>query len=251
MSFTATRRRLLMGLAAATTAAVSGAPAAGATRPAETPELVALGDALPPLLDAFTSARAEAERIAAEVAEVWPLAPVEILYFIEGSVMEADVTGTGISRTVEGRRAALGAPEVWRYAPPEALEAMIARERRKIAHVMTTKSKRGLKFHQGCLTQYEAALPVARAYCAEIERLTRESGYPAAAARRTAARGALKAHISAIMRQPAKTMEGVLIQAQALEAWGSVETIFQQVNAEAQIWASAMAGGIMGLATRA
>ena len=110
---------------------------------------------------------------------------------------------------------------------------------------MTTKSKRGLKFETTWLDRDKAALPISRKYCADIARIKKASGYPAAQTKLDAARTALKEHIGAIMEADAQTMEGVVIKAQALAAWGQVEAMHQHLDLEAIKWPQQLADSIL------
>ena len=217
--FNANRRRILFGLAAAATTAATGATEGSASAPAECPELIALADALPGLHAEFVTAKAEFSRIVAEAKAIWPLAPDEIIWFLYGSKVETDITGAAITR--KARRAPVA--QVWRYGTPEMFAADAAKMRECIAHIMTTKSKRGLKQAKSRLAEAERALPLSRAYCAEIERVTEASGYRAAEARKDHAKEALRSHVGKIMEAKPQTMEGVVIQAQALAAWSDAD----------------------------
>jgi len=238
---TTNRRRVLFGLAAASTAAATGTTAATAAI-RENPELIALGDATASLQNDYIRARNECRRIEEEYAPKWPLAPAAILSFGGGCKDERDLTGAGITRVIEGRG---DMARMWRYAPPPQLEDRIRQHQANIAHIMTTKSKRGLKRERLWLSRAQEALPLSRDYTAEIERLRSESGYEAAAGRKVAAMEALRDHITRVMETDAATMEGVVIKAQALLAWSQVDWPFKAVNFDGATWAEELAGAIL------
>lgn len=241
MNFLNTRRQMLLGLAAASTAAATGAPAAERPNP-ENPELIALGNATPTLQRDYEEARAEARRIANAVQQEWPLAPEPILAFGNGCLKETDVTGAPIKRAAEGRG---NIEQHWRYGTPEYFEAEIQYHKNRIAHIMKTKSKRGLNFHQAWLKRSEEAVPLSQAYVAEIERIKQQSGYRPAKDRQEAAYEAFSDHVSRVMAASASTMEGVVIKAQALQAWSTVEPFYKALNLHGVEWAEQLAGAII------
>ncbi|WP_407491863.1 hypothetical protein [Pseudooceanicola sp. MF1-13] len=241
MNFLNTRRQMLLGLAAASTAAAAGAPAAERLIP-ENPELIALGNATLTLQRNYEETRAEARRIAKDVRQEWPLAPEPILSFGHGCLEERDVTGAGIRRAVDERG---NFEQMWSYGTPEYFEAQIQRHKVRIAHIMKTKSKRGLKFEQEWLKRSEEALPLSRTYVAEIERLKQQSGYRPARDRQEAAYEAFSDHVSKVMGAEAATMEGVVIKAQALQAWSTVDPFYKALNKHGVEWAEQLAGAII------
>ena len=235
----ATRRQILVGIAAASTAAATGGATAA---PSECAELIRLGDALPGVLDRYTKAKKKCAAIGREWAPKWPLAPEPILTFGLGSHPERNLTERGIARVVPERGAL---KRVWNYGSPEYFEAEIENHKQCIAHILKTKSRRGLKGEQNWIARCEDALSLSRTYCAEIERIREASGYPAAGAEEAAARDALKDHVSEVMEMQPRTMEGVVIQAQALAAWGQVDRFYQTFNTEGPDWALCIARSIM------
>lgn len=241
MKFLNTRRQMLFGLAAASTAAATGATATEGQKP-ENPELVALGNATFDLQSNYEETRAEALRIAKDVRRHWPLAPEPILSFGHGCLEERDVTGAGIMRVVEERGKL---EQVWGYGTPEYFEAQIQHHKDRIDHIMETKSKRGLKFEQEWLKRSEEALPLSRAYVAKIEKLKEQSGYQPARDRQEAAYEAFSDHVSKVMAMEAATMEGVVIKAQALQAWSTVDPFYKALNKHGVEWAEQLAGAIV------
>ncbi|RWP32230.1 MAG: hypothetical protein EOR04_33120, partial [Mesorhizobium sp.] len=100
------RRRMLLGLAAASTAAaaITAASAAGCAS-VENPELVRLGNRLPEAAAEYRAALEEIEWIAAEWKHRWPLAPDEITWprgdYTNG---ERDIAGRFLRRPGEELR---------------------------------------------------------------------------------------------------------------------------------------------------
>ncbi|MEX0282117.1 MAG: hypothetical protein AB3N13_13120 [Arenibacterium sp.] len=233
------RRRVLLGLAAASTAAAAPKTADAVS---EKPELIRLADALPALVDSYTAQRDAVAQIVQDAAKVWPQAPREIVYFFEGSKPETDVRGAGISRVVFGRG---NFSQVWNYGTPDAFRQQIAQHKAKIARIMKTKSKRGLRSEKMWLARMEVALPLSEKYCSEIETIRTASGYKPARENLTVAQEALKEHIAAIMEHQPRTMEGVVIQAQAIQAWQQVAPIQRHLDLDAMKWPARMAASVL------
>ena len=95
------RRRLLLGLAAASSAAAlpSIATAAAKVTPTENPALVRLGEKLPAInAEYLAAAKAEVSIVAAWSAH-WPLAPEALIKpYRDDSAMERTLTGAGLTR---------------------------------------------------------------------------------------------------------------------------------------------------------
>ena len=233
------RRRVLLGLAAASTAAA--APAGAESKLAETPDLVNLGDALPDVTARFIDARDKRAANETVAAKVWPRAPEEILLCAQGSLPERDIAGRGLPRPW-GKR---GIERVRDYVPPSVILTMIEGHKAKISHILGTKSNRGLKGEQMWLGRMEAALPLSEQYCAQIERIRSASGYSAAYVAETRARETLKTHVNSIMNFEPRTMEGVVIQAQAVMAWQSVDAFLRHMDVDAWDWPAKMAASVL------
>ena len=235
-------RRLLLGLAAASTAAAAPVPAA--QTPAESREQGKLGATLPSILDRFSAQKAVVDRIVRETKKIWPVMPEEIAYFMSGSKPEQDITGAGISRPLptRGRLA-----QVWSYGTPETFRGAIKHHKARIDHIMTTKSKRALKSEKIWLARMEKALPLSETYCAKVERVTAASGYEPAHSKLITARDALKAHVAAIMDNTPRKMEGVVIQAQAIQAWQAVDPFVRSLDLDAVHWPARMAESVLAL----
>lgn len=102
------RRRLLLGLAAASTtaAAITMAPSAHSATPDENPELVRLGNAFAAIADEYRTASDARNAIIDKWSKVWPLAPDEIILdrqYDAHNAIERDITGSGLYRKVGSR----------------------------------------------------------------------------------------------------------------------------------------------------
>ena len=244
MTIEPTRRRVLLGIAAAS-AAAAGTAAKASQSPQELPKLIAMGDALPEIEAIYWRARERTRLVLTAVAPVWPEAPEEIRMWSGDSKPETDISGAGIERpwSKDGK-----VRRVMHYGTPEAIQDGIKQERARIAHIMKTKSKRGLKYHRTQMERYEKALPLSCWYVAEIERIRATSGYSEAKTAETAAKEALKEHVGEIMSTEPRGMEGVVVQAQALAAWQAIGSV-AAMDFETVEWSGKLAEAILQKAT--
>ncbi len=92
----------------------------------------------------------------------------------------------------------------------------------------------------------EAALiKPARDYWAAVERVRVASGVEAAQSKKAKALAALQAIIGQIMPYEERTITGLIIKAQAMQAWGQVDTIAKHLTPESWTWADDMAATII------
>lgn len=221
---TVDRRRFLLGLAAASTAAATAGPSSAA--PAENPKLIALANELPAVAAAYHAAYRAYREMVWQHKTATPLAPDEITEI-----------GLGCPREVRQR----GEVEMYStlgylYRKGEEHPRRIVRTswdfRREIDMLRRTKrraKKNGavaeyldaeekiaeLKKQLLRVEAYEAAWAEARdAAHEDHERL-----YPA----REQGLQALADHVSAIMAEPDWTMEGLIIKAETLMEWDRLD----------------------------
>lgn len=236
-----TRRRMLLGLAAASTAAATGASAGGQATEAEAPELLSMGDSLSNVLSTYRDAAARVKRIADEWGPQWPKPDEAIFSYGQGCETHRDILGRGIEtpwgngETLKCQ--SLGTPEYFRSAA----ESDWARYELK----MQTKSQRGAKFHKGWAERNSAAIGPAEAYWSEVTRITKVSGIEEAQSAKTAARVALQDLVGRIVLFREQSITGLIIKAQAMQAWSEVDSAFRLFNPNGSAWADAMAETIM------
>ncbi|MBT1155711.1 hypothetical protein J1C56_08915 [Aminobacter anthyllidis] len=223
------RRRLLLGLASASTAAAVGAmPApAKAAGMAENPRLLELASELPALIAAYNDARQAQDAVEAKWNAVWPWAPDELT-----------VPGTGLPWSdtrqpgeAEGR---IMGGYLWRkgdefprriVVTTRNLDWDIGHAKRHLRALTNGKQKKSggkaLAAWRDELVRLQQLHCTAETYEKECERLKE----PARAEHKTKwtvthkLRDELEDHIAAIMNEPDATMEGLLIKAEALAAW--------------------------------
>jgi hypothetical protein len=217
------RRRLLFGLAAASTAA---AIPATASTPPEDPELINLGDMLPAILDEHRAATDAESAIVKTWAPRWPRAP-EILHdgAAWGMDMERDLIGRGISHTDS-----LGKARFLRLHKATDVATSIEHATKAL------RRRRNEASRQSAMNSIEHWTPIhdaAREYEAECQHIRDRSGYEAAHERRLASEKALTDHVFLILRQEPQTMAGIVIQAQAIEAARHIDRLSLML-AEAQ-----------------
>jgi hypothetical protein len=193
------RRKLLLGLAAASTAAAT-ATAASAAVQEENAELLRLGDELPSVEDAYIAARNLSNASRDKYEPLWPKAP---------------------------RSLNSGWPhDNWRYWTSE--DSFIGwKTDRKIytsygLREGVEKLRQQQKYGRGDqaeIDRLEKLIPIAERYEAKCHRIRRESNYQALDSAAHAAAKNLVMLIGSIMACKDKTIEGLMIKAQALSAF--------------------------------
>lgn len=242
MTLFANRRRMLLGLATATAAAATGVTASGAPAQQEAPELIGLADQLDGKLSAYLATVAKVERIAKEWGPQWPVPVEEIQYFGAGSIQYKNILG----RPTE-------LPSPWNAESPrlvnvgtaEGFKNTAENHRLEYERKMKTKSQRGAKFHKHWMERDTAAIASARAFWAEVERINKASGIKAAQAEQTATRDALKDLVGRVVMFQEVTVAGLVIKAQAMQAWGNVDAFTRAFHIEATSWADEMTATIV------
>lgn len=231
------RRRMLLGLAAASTAAaaITAASAAGCA-PVENPELVRLGNHLPEAAAEYRVALEEIEWIAAEWKHRWPLAPDEITWprgdYLDG---ERDIAGRLLKRPGEER--VRGIRDV------KHLAAMVATDRPLRHNASDAMRARRAKW----LATAKRELKIGKLYKVQTTRLRKVSGMDLAKARAAAAKKSLSDLVTTIMEQPGTTMEGMLIKAQAITTFNNV--MAGKFNLDGERWAGLLAASVLQLAS--
>ncbi|MAM63868.1 hypothetical protein [Maritimibacter sp. UBA3975] len=240
MNLATNRRNLLAGLAAASTAVIGGAASARAPQTGEqNARLLELADELPIRKAAFLQAQEWVDRIYRETMAVWPLAPDEIT--CEASpffgTLERDVAGRGIWR--KGSENAMG------VKTPEKLDE-------EVRWCAETLGRKHIRRHPDRVEDWESRLAEAKRgrkiserYFAECERLKAASGYEKANGEAATAREALRDIVAAIIEEEETSIEGVVVKAQALAAWGAVPSFYQTFSPGASKWGPKFADAVM------
>lgn len=228
------RRSILAGLAAASTAAA--APTKPNAAPQEAPDLIALGDELPAVVERYRAADMALRDAIKSGEAIWPRAPKCLHFYGAGCVPETMIDG----------RQFKDAPSV---ATVKGAEASLAHHRKCLARIERTKSKRGAKSERVWIDRYTAALPVAREYWASREAISTRYRVKELQDAFHAAREGLQSHVGAIMTAKERTLEGVVIKAHALSAWGQVDAFWQKVNLSAPEWNAHLADSILRQST--
>lgn len=233
------RRKMLLGLAAASTAAASGA--AGKEAPKEADELLALADELSDTVAAYKDAESRVSRIAREWGPQWPVPDMRIVRYASDCRTHRDILGRGI-QTEWGKG---GIMRVMDLGTPEYFEKSARAHWKEYERKMQTKSQRGAKSERRWAERDEELIAPAREYWSEADRITAASGIEEAKAAQIEAMEALRQLVGRIVLYPEKTVTGLIIKAQAMQAWDAVDPFYWKVNLDAQKWAEAMTATVL------
>lgn len=241
--FSQTRRQILMGLASASAAAAVGLPASGATAQGEDQALLALADKLDGALQAHLDACTKVSSIAERWGPQWPTPDRKIYFYSGGSMKHRDILGRGIETPWAERR-----PDIMHVASigtPEYYEASAERRRAEYNRKMATKSQRGAKSEKMWMERDAENAPIARAYWSEVERITKASGIKEAQALQKGTRDELRELVGSIVMSRENSITGLVIKAQAMQAWSKVEKFHRAVNPDGPAWADEIAATII------
>lgn len=240
------RRRMLLGLAAASSAAA--APVAlAASAPAEDANLLRLGGETAALAEAYRKAEAGRAAIVAEWAPQWPAVPQELQTRNESGEVAYDLEGLWPEQY--GRYKTAAHLRQW------AADYRVPRKFRKGTSARTIAEN--ARRRENLAQEAEANAVLSEKYCAERVRIREASGIMAARAKQREARTALIGHAASIMEIDPNTMAGVIIQAEALEAL-SIVPPFQRASdfslkalRDLPVWGERLAGSILRIASAA
>jgi hypothetical protein len=222
---TINRRRMLLGLAAASTAAATVTVEAAAA-PAENPNLIALIEELPAIAEAFHRANDAYRAMEKKWNVATPRAPDELTvpgranpYDDQSQPGEAEMYALGgyIWRKGEEfpRRIIVKSWQVYSQLGETRRQLRKAKKAGSVADCLLLEEEiKRLKKLLASAEAYEAEFAKAR----KQARANHERLWPA----KDATQEALERHVDAIMREKDFTMEGVVIKAQALAEWDRV-----------------------------
>ncbi|MEL7178510.1 MAG: hypothetical protein AAFN63_01650 [Pseudomonadota bacterium] len=233
------RRNLLLGIAAASTA-VAATPAAAASD--EIPELIQMADALPGLAKAYTDACEEVEWIIAEWQPQVPTPDFDLVRYGGTTRRYQTIDGRGIPVALYRNPDIKDVPSL---GTAETFEASFQERMREAERKAKTPSQRGMQRALEYAENERARIEPARAYWTEFDRVKAASGIEAAQAKAKAAREALHTAVADIMAVEERTMAGVVIKAQALAEWSKVDLAFKAFNADAPKWSDQMSASII------
>lgn len=240
MNLATNRRNLLAGLAAASTAVIGGAASAKAPQPGEqNARLLELAEELPVRKATFLEAQKRADSIYRETMAVWPLAPDEITceanpFF---GTLERDVAGAGLQRK--------GAKDILGIKTPQKLDDEMKWCAKTLGQKHIQRHPDRVKHWKSRVAKAKRARKSSERYFAECERLKKASGYVEAYGQAAKAREALRDLVGAIIDEDETSIEGVVIKAEALAAWGTVPGFFQTFSLDAYKWGPKFAEAVM------
>ncbi|HEV2508654.1 hypothetical protein [Bosea sp. (in: a-proteobacteria)] len=239
------RRRMLLGLAAASTAAATASAAVGPTPTAtENPELLRLAEEMPALVDRYHAAWKHQRDTKAKWSPLWPSAPDEITQPGSNRALsgwEETFEGAAHTRPNEEHPRQLIPSYSFRWGVLRAQRALKSKKLLKLG----TLEGRTREQWEAAMSEDRRCLELAEAYEAETKRIRRASGYEASWKAHHAATDALADHVARIMAEPDHTMEGLIIKAEALEAWNSVERWQRAFKPASADWHGKIAASIL------
>ena len=242
------RRRLLLGLAAASSAAalpVAALAATDAVPVTENAELLRLGDILPAVAAKYETALRHMQTAFTEWNPLLPRCPVELRQSSgRNDEVERDLSGHGFSEDGHILYVTPAESFTWRR---EGCESALRRKRPR--HPLTATEIAGLNRE---LVEWRRLETLALDYEAERAKVIEASGYDAAKVDHRAALETFGDLVRSIMAQPAEGMAGVIVQAQALEAWGTVPLLDQVLATVADkegVWATRLAAAVLRIAS--
>ncbi|MBN9453866.1 MAG: hypothetical protein J0I42_18155 [Bosea sp.] len=240
------RRRMLLGLAAASTAAAAPV-AVAASAPVENADLLHLGAETSALATAYREAEAARAAIVAEWGPKWPSVPEQIRTRIENAEVAYDLEGLWPDEFVKYHTAD--------QLRQRAADYRIPRQFRKgtsagfIAKNATWMEKRA--------QEMEANAALSEMYCAERDRVREASGIMAARAKERDARLTFVSHVASVMEIEPNTMAGVIVQSEALEAFSAVPPLQRSGDfslkalKDLPAWGERLAASILRIASNA
>ncbi|AMJ59360.1 hypothetical protein [Bosea sp. PAMC 26642] len=242
------RRRMLLGLAAASTAAAT-VTAAGGAKASENPELFRLASELPALSDHYHAARKHQDVTEAHWSPLWPLAPDDITEpghpGWHGSPIERGLRGGALMRPGEAEPRRLISAFHFGFQVNRARRVLNGKK--LTAGLVDGRTRAEWETE---LAEDERCHALAVTYEAETKRISEASNYTASWQAHSAAAAALEVHVGLIMGQPDLTMEGLIIKAQALEVWGRVDELYRLSRRGAD-WHGQIAASILRHASAA
>lgn len=250
-AFSLTRRNLLAGLAAASAAAAVPVSAAVTTAP-ENPALLALADKLAAVIAEVHASRADYAACVAAWAKQWPTVP-DAIRFPDRYAPAKSFEGNAIH---DGERPVCVMTVSNIDADMTSIRKAMARKRKDPTKPFHAATRNYYWGQSGTIHDWQAVLDelaelrtVATVYEAEMRRIHSASGFDAKARRRDAARQTLKATVEAVMAERPETIEGLLIQAQAMEAAQLLDP-WQKANAALTAnWGADFAASLIRIST--
>lgn len=251
-----TRRSLLAGLAAATAAAAAASvpAAASVTMAPENPALLGLADTLAAGVGEVHAARADYAACVETWAKLWPSVP-EAIRFPDRYAPAKNFEGAAIR---EDGRAVCVMTAANIEADMASIRKAVTRKRKDPAKPFYANASNYYWGQSGTIHDWQAVLDelaglkaIAVVYEAEMARIHAASGFDAKARREGMATRTLKATIDATLAERPETVEGLLIQAQAMEAVQLLDP-WQRANAAlTSNWGADFAASLIRISTAA
>ncbi|MDW9786816.1 hypothetical protein GOB29_19755 [Sinorhizobium meliloti] len=238
------RRKLLLGLAAAS-ASAAALVAPGAAEPAvlENPELIRLGDELHAVAAEYRAAKQARKALVDEWGTRWPLAPEALLYRRpwDRYAQEVTIDGGPLVRTGEKDPFCVMTVKDIVYEIKDAERVLRGKtfDRQKKYRGLTRQ-----ELEQSLEDDYER-VAVAREYEAECARVRSQSGIEQARARLDEARDTFTAVVKRILAEPEYSMAGVVIKAQAISVASAADALMVFSTLENEDWGTRLARSVL------
>ena len=246
-AFSLTRRNLLAGLAAASAAAAVPVSAAVTTAP-ENPALLARADKLAAVIAEVHASRVDYAACVEAWAKHWPSVP-DALRCSDRYAPAKTFEGNAI---YEGERAVCVMTVANIDADMTSIRKAMARKRKDPTKPNYYWGQSGaIHDWQVVLDELAELKAIAMEYEAEMRRIHSASDFDAKARRRDMACQTLKTTVEAVMAERHETIEGLLIQAQAMEAAQLLDP-WQKANAALTAnWGADFAASLIRISTLA
>jgi hypothetical protein len=255
-AFSLTRRTLLAGLAAASAAATLPASAMAAAA-LESPALVALADGLAAALEEVKAARADYAQCVRDWSPLWPAVP-EAIRLSYTPAHEGDWDFEGFALEQGERRRPVGCLTADGLAKDIATirKAMNRKRPNTGAAFKVWTSASGLEGHTVngwavVADQLSGLKEIAMQFEAEKVRIHAAANFVARRDRRANALASLASAIGAVMAETPITVEGLLIQAQAMEAVPYMDPWQRASTALTASWGADFAASLIRISTAA
>lgn len=253
------RRRLLVGLAAASTAAagltLSVAPALAVLPEPENPQLLRLGEEFDRLYDEYVALRAHKLAVLREGDRRWPDTPEALFLrdaagaYVASSAfgpgeMERDFAGGARTRRGESEPRALVARASLRYPVEGAQQALASKHLARRG----TLYGRDRASWEAQLQEHKSLLDLSEAYHQECDRLQEELGWTAAWQAASNKKDQLSETVTALMAEKEQTVAGLLVKARTIQKFG--RTDYAWYTYRAIQWGGELAEAVLRFAER-
>lgn len=221
------RRSFVAALATSMTAA-----AQASSTVSEHPDLLAMADRLPGVLQDYRNANERVAEIEKVWGPQWPTVDPKIVKYGGTSKRHEDILGRGI-KTEWGKS---GIMKVQHLGTPECFEAAYLAHTKEAERKSKFKSQRGMRSELRSAERSKAQIEPARAYWSEVERIEKLSGIRNAQDELKRSRNALTDLVGKILTFEEQSVVGLGIKVEAMAAFSELPMSCQRYNLDAPEW---------------